>query len=92
MSDYIDNGYIKETKPLAPIIGADSNVYNLIGICSKALIKAGDEDKAKEMANRVKNSSSYDDALSIMCEYIEPVDQNYKTMDEIDYDDVDMDI
>lgn len=63
-----------ENKPEAPIIGADSNVFNLIGICSLALNKAGYNDKAKEMTNRITNSKSYDEALSIKEEYITPVD------------------
>lgn len=69
-------------KPVAQIVGADGNVYNLIGICSKALKRAGYDDKAKEMSDRVMSSSSYDEALSIMMEYVEPVEVGY---DE-DYD------
>ena len=72
-------------KPLAPIIGADGNVFNLIGICSRALKSAGYPDKATEMTDRITNSRSYDEALSIMCEYIEPVDQNYQSFDD-DYE------
>lgn len=82
---------IEEEKPLAPIIGADSNVYNLIGICSQALKNAGYPDKAKDMTNRIISSGSYEEALSIMCEYIEPVDQNYqelKDMDDYNYIDI----
>ena len=76
-------------KPLAPIIGADGNVFNLIGICSRALKTAGYADKAKEMTDRITSSGSYDEALSIMCEYIEPVNQNYEKMEDInDYDDI----
>lgn len=76
-------------KPLAPIIGADGNVFNLIGICSRALKTAGYPDKAKEMTDRITNSGSYDEALFIMCEYIEPVNQNYEKMEDInDYDDI----
>ena len=93
LSDYIDNGYIKDIeKPKAPIVGSDGNVFNLIGICSRALIKAGYSDHAKEMTDRITNSKSYDDALSIMCEYIEPVDQNYNTIDVFSNDDIDIDI
>lgn len=44
------------------------------------------------MTNRVMSSESYDDALSIMCEYIEPVDQNYNTIDAFSDDDIDIDI
>ena len=79
----------EKNKPFAPIIGADGNVFNLIGICSRALKDAGYYDKAKEMANRVTSSGSYEEALSIMCEYIEPVNQNYEKMEDInDYDDI----
>lgn len=69
-------------KPVAPIIGADGNVFNLIGICSKALKKAGYKEQADEMTNRIQNSKSYDEALSIMMEYVDPVDVDYD--DELD--------
>lgn len=79
----------EKNKPVAPIIGADGNVFNLIGICSRALKEAGYNDKAIEMSARVKSSGSYREALSIMCEYIEPVDQNYEMYKALDdYDDV----
>ena len=70
-------------KQKAEIIGEDGNVFNLIGICSRALKRARYYDKADEMTNRVTSSHSYEEALSIMCEYIEPVD--IYDMDE-DYD------
>ncbi len=83
----------KKDKPVAPIIGADGNVFNLIGICSRALKDAGYSDKAKEMTNRITNSHSYDEALAIMQEYIEPVDQNYEPLNiEDNYDDMDVKI
>lgn len=96
LSDYIDN-YLKDIKeinkkPKAPIVGADGNVFNLIGICSQALKRAGYHDQAKEMANRVTNSHSYDEALSIMCEYIEPTDQYGTSFEEIDVFDEDIEI
>lgn len=61
-------------KPKAPIIGADGNIFNLIGICSRALNNAGYDDIAKEMTGRIMNSKSYEEAISIMEEYITPVD------------------
>ena len=79
-----------ENKPKAPIVGADSNVFNLIGICSKALKNAGYTAEAQEMTDKVMQSSSYDEALSIMLDYIEPVGINYDNYD--DYDDVDVSI
>jgi len=56
-------------KPIAKLVGKDGNVFNLIGICSKALKSAGLPDKAKEMSEKVFASSSYDEALQIMGEY-----------------------
>ena len=65
---------MENDKPKAAIIGADVNVFNLIGICSKSLKKAGYEKEAHEMSERIFKSKSYDEALAIMCEYIEPVE------------------
>lgn len=79
---------VKE-KPKAPIIGADGNIFNLIGICQRALKKEGLILEAKELADRVTSSHSYEEALAILCEYIEPVDQNYNEIDVFDgYDDI----
>lgn len=58
----------------APIIGADGNVFNLISICVKSLKEKGFKDKAEEMKKRINSSKSYDEALSIMCEYIDPIE------------------
>ena len=57
----------------AKIIGADVNVFNLLGICQRALKDKGYNDEAKELYERVTNSESYDMALSIMQEYVNPV-------------------
>ena len=65
-------------------------MFNLIGICSRALKTAGYPEKALEMANRVTSSGSYEEALSIMCEYIEPVNQDYQKINDIDNFDVDI--
>jgi hypothetical protein len=59
-------------KPRAKLIGADSNIFNLLGIASAALRKAGRKDDITEMGNRVLNSSSFDEALGIICEYVDP--------------------
>lgn len=93
LSDYIDN-YLKNInkKPKAPIVGANGNVFNLIAICSQSLKRAGYHEQAKEMTNRVTSSHSYDEALSIMCEYIEPTDQYGTSFEEIDVFDEDIEI
>ena len=60
-------------KPKAPLIGADGNVFNLMGIVSGVLKEDGHPEKADEMFNRITHSESYDEALNIMMEYVEPV-------------------
>lgn len=62
---------VEVKKPKAKLIGADGNVFNLIGIASRSLKRAGQNDKATEMSERVMNSGSYDEALSIIMEYVE---------------------
>ena len=79
LSDFVENklgGFDtqKHQKPLSPIIGADGNIFNLMGIASRSLKNAGMGDAAKEMQSRVTASGSYSEALSIISEYVEPVD------------------
>lgn len=65
----------KEFKKVsAPIIGADGNVFNLISICVKSLKENGFKEEAEEMKKRINSSKSYDEALSIMYEYIDPIE------------------
>lgn len=58
-------------KPTAKVIGEDGNVFNILGICARALKKDGQQDKATEMQARVFEADSYDEALAIMAEYVE---------------------
>ena len=58
-------------KPIVNLIGQDGNVFNLIGICSKALKGAGQHEQAKEMTEKIFKSKSYDEALTIMQDYCE---------------------
>ena len=87
LSDYIPNRLSKysterqeqgnplqeKEKPHCPLIGQDGNVFNLIGVARKTLNANGFKDEAKEMSERVKASGSYNEALSIICEYVTPV-------------------
>ena len=59
-------------RPMCSIIGADGNIFNLLGIASRTLKNNGMADEAKEMYDRVTSSESYNDALCIITEYIEP--------------------
>ena len=60
-----------QRKPRAKLIGADSNIFNLMSIASRALKDAGRRDDATEMSNRVMSSSSFDEALAIITEYVD---------------------
>ena len=80
LSDFIDNylGKITE-KPDCPLIGADGNIFNLIGIASKTLKKHGQNSQATAMRKRVLSSNSYDEALCIIGEYV-----NFVSIDDVD--------
>lgn len=54
-------------KPTVRLSGQNGNIFNLIGIASKALPR----DKASEMQNRIFKSGSYEEALQIIAEYVE---------------------
>lgn len=58
-------------KPTVIFTGENGNIYNLLGIASRALKKVSQRDKATEMRSRVTKSKSYDEALLIIMEYVE---------------------
>ncbi len=76
LTDYVDNklnGFIQEPiKPKCPIIGADGNIFNIMGIASKTLKRSNMEEEANEMCSRVTSSGSYEEALGIIMEYVKP--------------------
>jgi hypothetical protein len=47
------------------------NIFNLIGVAARSLRRAGLADKATEMSQKVMQSQSYTEALSIIMEYVE---------------------
>ena len=61
----------EKIKPKAKLVGKDGNVFNLLGICGRALKQVGQRDKVTEMQTRVFNCGSYDEALLIMSDYCE---------------------
>lgn len=59
-------------KPVAQLTGKDGNVFNLMGIASKALVRVGKQEEAAKMNERIhKEAESYAHALRIMSEYVE---------------------
>ena len=79
LSDYVPNrlgGFrsqevSKKEKPKMNLIGEDGNIFAVMGRASGLLNEAGQKAEAKEMINRVTSSGSYDEALSIISEYVE---------------------
>lgn len=68
-----EKGLSEDERPDAAIIGENGNVYVLLAVSAKALKRAGHRDKALELKSRVMGCGSYDEALQIMQEYIQPV-------------------
>lgn len=58
-------------KPKCELIGQDGNVFNLIGLASRALKRAGLNEQATEMCKKTFQAGSYDEALSIISDYVE---------------------
>lgn len=59
------------TKPKCKLIGEDGNIFNLMGIASRTLKRAGLKEEAEEMVDRILKSESYDMALQIIMEYVD---------------------
>jgi len=79
LSDYVPNrlgGFVSEEvsvqkeKPDCPLIGADGNIFNLMGIASRTLRENNMAQEAKEMCGRIQESGSYYQALNIIGEYV----------------------
>ena len=67
---YSIDDYIVE-KPKCKLVG-EGNIYNLMGIASRALKKNGLEEEAKEMFNKITTEAkSYNEALCIIMDYVD---------------------
>jgi hypothetical protein len=60
---------MENKKPRVKLVGENGNVFNLTGICSKALKEVGMKDESKEMCSRIFKCGFYHEALAIMMEY-----------------------
>ena len=56
----------EKEKPMCPIIGANGNIFNILGIASRTLNDNDMADAANEMYSRVTSSGSYEEALAII--------------------------
>ena len=77
LSDYVENklgGFTKrqQEKPDCPLIGADGNIFNLIGIASRTLKENGMGEQAETMRQRITGGEchSYEEALMIIADYV----------------------
>ena len=63
----------KSSKPKVKLVGEDGNIFNLIGIASRALKRCGMADAANEMTERITGgeAQSYEQALGIILEYVD---------------------
>ena len=58
-------------KPVAPLLGAQGDIYNLLCIANRTLRGAGQQEQAEQMWRLVMNSGSYFSALAIIGEYVD---------------------
>ena len=58
-------------KPKVKLSGTNGNVFALLGLCMKALKRAGQPEKAKELGKEVQSCGSYDEALRTMMGYVD---------------------
>ena len=59
-------------KPKCKLVGENGNIFNLMGIASRTLKNAGQQEKAKDMCRRITTQAkSYEEALVIISEYVE---------------------
>lgn len=56
-------------KPKVQLVGTDSNIFAMMGLCSVALKRDGQGDKVEQMREEVLNCSNSDDALMKLMEY-----------------------
>ena len=59
-----------KNKPDCKLIGEDGNIFNLMARASRTLRENDLSEEAVEMRERITSSSSYDEALCIIGEYV----------------------
>ena len=89
LSDYVDNrlgGFVEteeKFKPDCALIGANGNIFNLLGIAKKTLIDNGMVAESKEMCSKLYQCGSYSEALNVLDDYV-----NITSVDEDTGEDV----
>ena len=62
---------IHPVRPRCRLVGEDGNVFSIIGRVASALRRAGMRDEADEFVERALASRSYDEALTLVFDYVE---------------------
>ena len=62
----------KQAKPKVNGLFADGNIFAICGRAGAALRDAGRQDDVKEMYSRIMKTGSYDEAVSVVLEYVRP--------------------
>jgi len=58
-------------KPRLKVGGQDGNIFAVLSSATKVLKQAGLQHQVQEMQERVFNSGSYNEALSIISDYVD---------------------
>lgn len=58
-------------KPSVTFSGENGNIFNLVAITRRALISAGQRDKAKAILAEVTKAGSYEEAIEILGRYVD---------------------
>ena len=58
-------------KPVVKLIGADGNAFAIIGLCNRAMKKAGWSKEAREAVQREMMAGDYDNLLQVAMEHFE---------------------
>lgn len=61
---------MSQTNVSVKLIGEDGNVFNIIGLVSKALKKAGFKDEATSYTDKAFSCGSYDEVLQLTMDYV----------------------
>lgn len=59
------------SKPTCKLVGTNGNVFALAAQVTKSLKKADLFEQVKEFNQKLWKCGSYDEALALMCEYVE---------------------
>jgi hypothetical protein len=62
---------MERAKPKVKLVGENGNVFNLMGICMRALKSVKLHTESTEMCNRIFKAKSYDESLNIMLDYVD---------------------